>query len=103
MVSDVLRRPATWAPIVVAGALAAFMSSCGGADQLAGAPVSPSSTSASTPPAVSSSSSAPDPTTSAPPSSPGTSKPPAAKGNANPPPGRVVVLDPGHNGGNGSH
>ena len=97
-----LRRPATWAPIVVAGVLAVLMSSCGGADQLAGAPTV-GSTPASPAPISSSSSEPPAPTTTVPPSSPSTSKPPAAKGKPNPPPGRVVVLDPGHNGGNASH
>jgi N-acetylmuramoyl-L-alanine amidase len=32
-----------------------------------------------------------------------TPKPPDPKGKPNPPPGRVVVLDPGHNGGNAAH
>lgn len=102
MVSAVLRRPASWAPIAVAGVLAALMTSCGGADQLAGSPTAGSEP-VSTPPVVSSSSPAPTTEVTPPPSTTTTSKPPAAKGKTNPPPGRVVVLDPGHNGGNGSH
>jgi N-acetylmuramoyl-L-alanine amidase len=95
-VSDVLRRP--WASLAVAGALAALMTACGGADQLAGSPVPPSST-PSSPSATSSSSSEPP----APSTTTTTTTPPAAKGKTNPPPGRVVVLDPGHNGGNAAH
>ena len=92
-----LRRSAS---LVLAGALAVTMSSCG--DQLAGSPTAgsssepPPTTSSSAPPS-SASSSTPPPTTT-------TTTPPAAKGKPNPPPpGRVVVLDPGHNGGNASH
>jgi N-acetylmuramoyl-L-alanine amidase len=88
---------------VLAGALAVAMSSCGGDNQLAGSPIAgsssepPPSTSSSTPPPVSSSAPATTTTTT-------TTTPPAAKGKPNPPPpGRVVVLDPGHNGGNASH
>lgn len=103
MVSAVLRRRANWAPIAVAGVLAVLMTSCGGADRLAGSPVAGSER-VSTPPSASSSSSALPPTTSVAPPSTGTttSTPPVAKGKT-PPPGRVVVLDPGHNGGNGAH
>src|SRR5262245_30996250 len=99
MVSHVRRRP--WACLAVACALAVVMSSCGGADQLAGTATSGSSS--SPPPSSSSSSTEPPvPTTSVPPATTTTTTP-AARGKANPPPGRVVVLDPGHNGGNASH
>jgi N-acetylmuramoyl-L-alanine amidase len=87
--------------LVVAGVLAVVISSCGGQNELAGQAVG-------SPPSVTSTSSTPStvatttPTTTPPPST-SSSKPPAAKGKPAPPPGRVVVLDPGHNGGNAAH
>lgn len=97
-----LRRIYHWGTLTLAGALAVTMSSCGGANQLAGQAVGPSapptSSSAaptSVPPTTTTTTTAPTTTSRA--------KPPAAKGKPAPPPGRVVVLDPGHNGGNASH
>src|SRR5436190_5071122 len=82
------------------------MSACGRQGQVAGsafgAPVSSASAASSVvSPPVSPPSS---PSLTSPPSSTtGSSVAPAPKGKPAPPPGRVVVLDPGHNGGNGSH
>lgn len=87
--------------LAVAGALAVVMSSCGGAEQLAGQAVGPAevgpapSVAPSTP-----ASTTPPPTTTTPPSS---APPATTKARPAPPPGRVVVLDPGHNGGNATH
>ncbi len=88
-----------WGIMTVAGTLAVVVSACGQA------PVSGSAIAAPTPVVATTSAPptttvAPPPTTPPPSSSP--SKPPATQGKPVPP-GRVVVLDPGHNGGNGSH
>lgn len=99
MVSHVLRRP--WGSLAVAGTLVAALCACGGAVQQAGTPTAASAP--STPPPSSATSSAPAPPPSSAPPATTTTTTPAAKAKANPPPGRVVVLDPGHNGGNASH
>lgn len=92
-----------WAIMAVAGTLAAMMSACG-QPAVSGSPIAAAG---STNTAGSSTVSTTRPTTTttsvSPPSSTSSSaKPPTAKGKPAPP-GRVVVLDPGHNGGNGSH
>jgi N-acetylmuramoyl-L-alanine amidase len=84
----------------VAGILAAMLSACGGQSQVAGTAFAPSSTpaSASATPATTTAT----PTTTTPVPSTSSSTPPAPNGKTAPA-GTVVVLDPGHNGGNGSH
>jgi N-acetylmuramoyl-L-alanine amidase len=91
------------ATMAAAGALVALMSSCGGpVSGEASAPSPPPTGASSEPPPSSAGSSAPPPagTTLSPGVRPST---PAANGKPAPPPGRVVVLDPGHNGGNAAH
>jgi N-acetylmuramoyl-L-alanine amidase len=91
-----------WGLLAVAGTLAAVMSSCGGQNQIAGqasGPSGPASTTTDAPSSTAPPNSTIPTTTSAPSTGPST---PAAKGKPVPP-GRVVVLDPGHNGGNAAH
>ncbi|HEV8561728.1 MAG TPA: N-acetylmuramoyl-L-alanine amidase [Actinophytocola sp.] len=78
------------------------MSSCGGpVSGEASAPSTPATSASSEPPPSSGTSAPPATTTSVPPSArPST---PAPNGKPAPPPGMVVVLDPGHNGGNAAH
>ncbi len=104
MVSAVrTRRDAyQWAIMAVAGTLAGVMSACGQAG-VAGQAVAadvpaPSSTSSSAAPTTTTV--PPSTVASAPPSS--SARPPSTKPKP-PPPGRVVVLDPGHNGGNAAN
>lgn len=90
------------ATMAAAGALVALMSSCGGpVSGQASAPSTPAAGPSSEPPPSSVPSAPPAATTSVPPSTPPST--PAANGKPAPPPGRVVVLDPGHNGGNAAH
>lgn len=83
----------------IAGALAAVMSACGGsAADPAPAVSAPVTTTSSAAPTTASTM----PTTTTPPAS-RPSRPPPATEAPKPPSGRVVVLDPGHNGGNATH
>jgi N-acetylmuramoyl-L-alanine amidase len=99
-VSGVRHAAYRWGSLAVAGTLAVVMSSCGGAGQITGQPVAVT-TSLSSPPVVTTAS-APAPTTTTTTTTATAPSSPAAKGKPVPP-GRVVVLDPGHNGGNGAH
>jgi N-acetylmuramoyl-L-alanine amidase len=107
MVSAVLRQHAAyrWAIMAAAGALAAALSSCGAQGPVAGQATGPSgsaahpASSATTPPATATPTT-PTTTTALPQG--GSSAPPAVNGKP-PAPGLVIVLDPGHNGGNAGH
>src|SRR5262245_56813282 len=99
MVSGVLTRSAAYrrGVMVVAGTLAVLVSACGQAP-VGGSPVAAVVPSSPAPTTTSPVSSVAPPPSSTPSST--SSKPPATQ--AKPVPGgRVVVLDPGHNGGNG--
>jgi N-acetylmuramoyl-L-alanine amidase len=102
MVSAVPSRARTVYHVVslgIAGALAVVMSACGGATAGEPRPVAaPVSTTSSAAPTTTS---AAPPTTTPPAAKP--YRPPTATAAPKPPSGRVVVLDPGHNGGNATH
>jgi N-acetylmuramoyl-L-alanine amidase len=103
MVSGVRsRRDAyQWAIMAVAGTLAGVMSACGqggiAGQAVAAAPPSSTSPATSEPPVTTTPPPPPPSTTSVAPTTPPPAKP------KTPPPGQVVVLDPGHNGGNASN
>jgi N-acetylmuramoyl-L-alanine amidase len=91
-----------WGTLAVAGVLAVTMSSCGGENVLAGQPVGPAPVVSSAPSSVAPTTTTPPPTTTTTTAPPATSTP-APKAKPAAAPGRVVVLDPGHNGGNAAN
>jgi N-acetylmuramoyl-L-alanine amidase len=97
----VLRRRFAYHRVVLA--LTAVVTACGGQGQIAGDALAPSNASAGASSSAAATTTTPNATTTttAPPSS-STSKAPTPNGKPAPA-GTVVVLDPGHNGGNGAH